>query len=474
MISFRDRLVLGILSVVLPIAPIYFLLKLPPGLLLEPYCIGIATAIIAGFNAAILLAWLAGGIPLGMSVSALSLISASIFYLSTGFAGHPLSALSFFLTSFMGYFCLRDNNKIGGMAVLKLEKLDEEINLLSNDIENEKARIDSLGEKSKRYSTLKDVAESLSSVLAIEDIKGFIIDNAIKTVGKSGRALLFLVDTERQELMLSAFGGDPRVKEKMGDLFDNWVLRHRKSLMVEDITRDFRFPTDGIEKSKQVFRSLIATPLITEDKIIGILRMDSIQESYYLQGDLRLLDIIADLGAVAIQNSMLYSRTQELALRDSLTGLFVRRHFVERFEEELNRQGRKKGTFSLLMLDIDHFKEYNDRYGHAAGDLVLKYLARLLNSMVREGDIVARYGGEEIAILLCGRDKGHAVDEAEDIKKVLKAKPLMIRRRKTNVTVSIGLSSYPEDAVLEEELTRIADERLYKAKVSGRDKVCSL
>ena len=200
--------------------------------------------------------------------------------------------------------------------------------------------------------------------------------------------------------------------------------------------------------------------------------MDSIEEGAYTQDDLRLFDIIGDLGAVAIQNAFLYSCVQELAIRDSLTGLFVRRYFMKRFQEETRRTARKKGALSLLILDIDHFKSYNDRFGHATGDIVLKYLARIITSSVRGGDMVARYGGEEIAILLINTDKESARKIAESIRKKIEDEPFVLRREKQNLTVSIGISTYPKDSATEEELIKTADARLYKAKNLGRNRVC--
>jgi diguanylate cyclase (GGDEF)-like protein len=201
--------------------------------------------------------------------------------------------------------------------------------------------------------------------------------------------------------------------------------------------------------------------------------MDSPREFEYTQDDLRLLDIISDLGAVAVQNAFLYSRTQELAIHDGLTGLAVRRYFMERFRNEIKRAARKREEMALLILDIDHFKEYNDKYGHAAGDLVLKHMAKTILGMVDEADVVGRYGGEELVVLLCGKSKKEAAAEAEKIRKAVKEKPFTLRRQETQLTVSIGMATYPEDAVSEEELIRIADGRLYKAKTEGRNRICS-
>jgi diguanylate cyclase (GGDEF)-like protein len=202
--------------------------------------------------------------------------------------------------------------------------------------------------------------------------------------------------------------------------------------------------------------------------------MDDDAANTFTQDDLRLLDIIGNLGAVAIQNALLYSWVEELAIRDSLTGLFVRRHFMKRFQEEVRRAlERKGGELSLLMLDIDKFKWYNDKYGHATGDIVLKRIASTINGMIHVGDMAARYGGEEIAILLVGADQKKAIRLAEAIRKKIETQPIAVRREEHNVTVSIGVSNYPKDGIYEEDLVKAADKRLYKAKSDGRNRTCA-
>ncbi len=433
----------------------------------------LAGILISVYNIAIIFAWLGFGRVMGVTITILSVIFVLVLNLRIGLFGHSVFTLPFFFTAFLGFRCWRAKDIINDSYHLKLEKLSEDINILSNEIEEKRRGIFSVEEKLKKYAVLKEVIESFSTQLLLDDIKKLIMEKTSKTLGKQGRILLFLVDTEKQELMLSASQGARRISAKKGDLFDRWVLKNRKSLIVEDIVTDFRFSTDSQGELKKIFRSLIASPLMSGDKMIGILRMDNEREFIYAQDDLRLLGIIADIGAVAIENALLYSRTQELAMKDSLTGLAVRRYFMERLREEAKRTAIKKGCLSLLMIDIDNFKKYNDQFGHAAGDIVLKHLAQTMNGLVKEGDIVARYGGEEIVIMLCGRNKKEAILAAEEIRKAVKGSPITLRRYTANVTISVGISSYPEDSLPVEGLIRIADERLYKAKAQGRDRVCS-
>jgi diguanylate cyclase (GGDEF)-like protein len=467
------KIVLGALSITSFVLSTFFLYNLPPDhILASPFYLTAAGTLIFSYNIVIIFAWLAFGAAFGLAVAVLSAVFVLLLNLRTGLTGYSVFTLPFFFTAFLGFLCQRSRDKLNDSYRLKLEKLGEDINVLSNDIEETRKGIFSVEEKLKRYAALKEVIDSFSTQLLLDDITKLIMEKTSKTLAKPGRILLFLVDTEKQELMLSASQGARRVAAKKGDLFDRWVLKNRKSLIIEDIVTDFRFSTDSHGELKKIFRSLIATPLVSGDKIIGILRMDSPREFLYSQDDLRLLDIIADLSAVSIDNAFLYARTQELAIRDSLTGLAVRRYFLERLQEEVKRTAMKKSQMSLLMLDIDHFKVYNDQFGHAAGDIILKHLARTMNAMIKEGDIVARYGGEEIVIMLCGRAKIDGIAEAEAIRKAVKESPVTLRRHTADVTVSIGIAGYPEDAPSAEGLIRIADERLYKAKAGGRDRVC--
>ncbi len=473
----RDRLILGIASIFVFLMSTIFvgasshLLDTDSQLYMNLICTLIFT-----FNITILFAWMAFGL-IGGAASAIFVALLSFFInLKIGVTSHLLLIAPFFTSSLIGYAYWRTTGDLEQTYQLKKEKLEEDINLLARGINNRRAEIDSLRKKFERYATLKGVAEVLSTTLSLDEIAAFITDSSMKIIGKAQRCILYLVDIEKQELSLCASKAilkeGYKIKYKRGDVFDLWVLRQRKTLMLEDITRDFRFSQDDQEMGKKYFRSLISAPLVRENKVIGILRLDSPKELIFAQDDLRLLDIISDLAAVAVENCFLYQRTEELARRDGLTNLAVRRYFMERLLEEIRRSAITKATFSILMIDTDHFKKYNDRFGHIAGDLVLKYFANLLSASVKKGDIVARYGGEEFVVILLKKGKEAALKEAEAIRKKVENEPLILRRQKMKLTISVGVANYTADASLAEELIKKADDNLYRAKRSGRNRVC--
>lgn len=355
----------------------------------------------------------------------------------------------------------------------RIEEVDENTNLLANEHGRHKRDALSLAKKEERYELLKAVTSVLSSTLSIDKVGVYILNSALNIVGKSESALLFLVDTKEQgmNLFASRTGSGDKVKAKKGDVLDEWVFKERQCLLVEDIKKDFRFSEERLREYPRIFRSVISCPLIEEKKIIGIVRLEHPRPYNYTSEDLRLLDILCDLGAASLQNAEYYRQTLDLAIRDGLTGLYLRRFFLERLREEQSRSLRSDLECSFLMIDIDNFKNYNDQYGHVAGDIVLKVLSKVLEGFSDKG-IICRYGGEEFSMFLPETSKGKARMVAEDIRKAIKEEVIDLRRTKTNVTVSIGVASFPQDAKVMDGLILKADERLYKAKREGKDRVC--
>ncbi|MDP6685694.1 MAG: GGDEF domain-containing protein, partial [Candidatus Omnitrophota bacterium] len=178
-----------------------------------------------------------------------------------------------------------------------------------------------------------------------------------------------------------------------------------------------------------------------------------------------------DLGAASLVNAKLYQETLDLAITDGLTGLKLRRYFLDRLNEELSRSLREGLNCSFLMIDIDNFKDYNDRYGHTAGDMVLKALADVLRKKAPSLASIGRYGGEEFCICLPDTSKEKAKRIAGDIKRSISEEVIELRRVNTQITVSMGLATFPDDAKVADELIQSSDQRLYKAKRAGKNRV---
>lgn len=182
--------------------------------------------------------------------------------------------------------------------------------------------------------------------------------------------------------------------------------------------------------------------------------------------------ILSQQFLLGVKRALLYNKIQELAITDSLTGVFSRRYLLERLDEEIERSGKFKYRLAFLMLDIDHFKDYNDRFGHLVGDAILKEVANVIKEGVRQIDLVGRYGGEEFSIILTETGRDQAKFIAERIRQAVEERNIRVYDENLKVTVSIGISIFPENAEEASMLIDNADKSLYQAKEKGRNRTC--
>lgn len=184
--------------------------------------------------------------------------------------------------------------------------------------------------------------------------------------------------------------------------------------------------------------------------------------------------ILAQQCLLGLKRAILYQQVQELAITDSLTGVFTRRHYLERLREELDYTRKFSYPLSVLMLDIDHFKSFNDHYGHLVGDAILRFISKLIKDNLRQVDLLCRYGGEEFSIILTNTDKEGAKLAAERIRQSVEDGLIKVYDENLKVTISIGVATFPEDGRQDQMLIEMADKALYKAKQNGRNQVvCS-
>ncbi len=252
------------------------------------------------------------------------------------------------------------------------------------------------------------------------------------------------------------------------DTFEKWVFDRKTPLLVKDTRIDKRFSSSSFSEEE---KSIVITPLNLFGAVAGFIKVSSNKPQRFKNDDLRVLEIISSICAVSMENIRLFEQVEQLAVKDGLTQMYTHRAFEGRLQEEILRSARGKIPFSLLMMDIDHFKKYNDTYGHQAGDSVLKTVAGILKDNIREVDFAARYGGEEFSIILTGIGKADAASLAEHLRATLEAAKFNFGGAETGVTASFGVSQFPADATIESQLIRVADERLYRAKDGGRNMV---
>ncbi|MDP3786400.1 MAG: diguanylate cyclase [Candidatus Omnitrophota bacterium] len=225
-------------------------------------------------------------------------------------------------------------------------------------------------------------------------------------------------------------------------------------------------------ETRDILSSCQANLLMSSDRPIGMLAVTNSFPNAFTNEDLRIFSIISRHSSIAINNTLLHKKIKELSITDGLTGLYVYRYFNDMLDKEILRSARYQQPFSLIMLDLDGFKEVNDNFGHLQGDTVLREVAQILKRVCREVDIVARYGGEEFTVILPATDMEGAYILADRIRMVIKNYAFGTKDNIISLTASMGVASYPESASTKIDLIKQVDRALYKVKADGRNGVC--
>lgn len=275
--------------------------------------------------------------------------------------------------------------------------------------------------------------------------------------------------------VFDANGFDNTVDDVVMDQSDSlltYFANHPTTETIRELRQKIAI-SPSFEKLEEHGIGLIA-PLIIKNNITGLICFGPrLKEAPYEERELQQITILTNIISVAVNNASLYKDVEQLSYTDGMTELHNYRYFEMRLKEEVIRHKRTDAGLSLLILDVDHFKNYNDTLGHQAGDEVLRKLGRALKETVRENDIVARYGGEEFAVILPSVDSEGAMILAERIRTIVEKTPFESENVQPNgcVTVSIGEASLSDNNIDFIGLIRRADLALYEAKKAGRNRV---
>ncbi|MDQ6693816.1 MAG: sensor domain-containing diguanylate cyclase [Chloroflexota bacterium] len=253
----------------------------------------------------------------------------------------------------------------------------------------------------------------------------------------------------------------------------SWVIRNRKTIVVHNWNMEAeQLPFEANVVGAQT-QSMVSVPLIAKDKIVGVMSVQALQPDAYDASHVRLLTQIGNQAALTLENARLHATVNEQAQRDSLTGAYNHGTFIDKLNQAMCKPLAECGTLALIMLDVDKFKQYNDTYGHLIGNDVLRAVVEAIQGHVKATDVVARWGGEEFAIMLMGVTRTQARLVAERIRQTTAHNVVKNKENKTvpSPTVSQGIALYPEDATDIQELIGKADQALYRAKDMGRNNI---
>lgn len=352
-------------------------------------------------------------------------------------------------------------------ANFRLESEMRERALAQQELDRQNERmLEELTRRSNRATTLAKLAELLQSCAGLKDVFSVAAGMAPKLF-PDFRGAVLLFNSSRQMLEVTLRWGGCVLPADIFDPQDCWALRtgHLHYVPAGD-------PTAPCAHAASLESSYLCIPLLSQGESIGVLHFQSSQAGEIADSEKSLATTFADQIALSVANLALREALRNQSIRDPLTGLYNRRYLEEMMERETRRAVRAEHGLGVLMLDLDHFKKFNDTYGHDAGDTILRETAAFLVKSVRAEDIVCRFGGEEFIVILPMADLRASQARAERIRsKIRELHALHQGQPLGMITASIGVAALPEHGTTPKELVAAADAALYRAKRAGRDRV---
>ncbi|MBN2586413.1 MAG: diguanylate cyclase [Candidatus Fermentibacteraceae bacterium] len=367
--------------------------------------------------------------------------------------------------------------------------------IMANDVTESYTLRESLRKKNEQLETISVIGSELNSTQDLDKICKEVI-KALRRFFPSEAVTVFLAEGSRDNLTPSsvkaaATAGYDRETDPQGLIIkisetaglrssepdDSYsqgavasAINTRKAVNIKQVREDRRY----VENLAGT-RSELSVPMIVQDRVVGAIDIQSPAPAKFNSESERTVVALANHAATAVENAMLHSRILSLARKDKLTGLGNLRYFEEKLDDEFRRTDRSNFPFSLIMMDIDDFKHYNDSWGHLMGNTLLKTVVKAMGNAIREVDVLIRYGGEEFVCILPFTGEQEAAEIAERIRKRVVESSYIIPHSEQQplgmVSISLGVSTYLTDVGDRNMLLKYADQRMYMAKRAGKNKV---
>ncbi len=335
----------------------------------------------------------------------------------------------------------------------------------------------------------REISESAREMQILYEVglavtSGLGLDNTISTLFKQLKSVvpvdlfyLAMLDEKQEYASFIMFQHDgirlnfDQLSMKEHPSLTRYVIEKGQTVYIPDSkAKDTEFPEkDMVKMSGHDERSILGIPLLLRDRILGALFLQADQPEAYTQDQIRLVETIANQASVAIENSQLFEKVQQMAITDNLTGVFNRHYFFAFGENEIARAQRYGCDLSMIMFDIDHFKLVNDRFGHPVGDQALVMVTKACSAVLRKVDVLCRFGGEEFVVLLPETALNEALIAAERIKDAIAEKRLRTEKGEVKVTVSVGVAELTNKKATLRDMIEQSDKALYQAKNAGRN-----
>lgn len=331
-------------------------------------------------------------------------------------------------------------------------------------------------EKENKVRVFVEIGKALTSVLDLKGVLNTIMEKISELFRVKNWSLL-LLDEEKEELHFEIAVGInlesvKNIRLKLGEGIAGWVAKHKVPLVITDVQKDRRWINKVDIVSNFRTKSIVCVPLVSKEKVLGVIELVNVinRKKPFTEEALILLQTFADYAAIAIENAKYLQKIEELTIKDDVTGLYNTRYLHRALEREAIRAHRYNEHFSLVFLDLDHFKVINDTYGHLIGSRLLKEVGEVIKKTIRESDIATRYGGDEFVLILPETTKENAYKVTKRLRENINATNFISSDGiNARITASYGIATYPVDATDRFELLKLADRAMYRVKETTRD-----
>ncbi|HEY4900766.1 MAG TPA: sensor domain-containing diguanylate cyclase [Terriglobales bacterium] len=320
-----------------------------------------------------------------------------------------------------------------------------------------------------------DVAKALTSTLDLDTILQTIMEKMAAYFEPATWSLVMIDEASQEPYYAASVGkgseGFSALRLSDGSTLTEWVIGHGEALVIENVNADPLIDPDSRSEWFEGSCAVVCVPVRTGGKVLGVIQLVNIDIHVYTRSEM-LLQTLADYAAIAIENARAVRRIQELSITDDCTGLYNARHLFTVLFDEVNRSARFGYEFTLLFLDLDHFKRVNDEHGHLIGSRLLAQVGDCLRENLRLVDAAFRYGGDEFAILLPQTSQEAGLRVARRISRVFHHRRWHLDEElRADLRASIGIATYPADATTPQSIVQRADEMMYSVKQAGRDNI---